>query len=222
MDDPEILDLFPESKEAANVVKDLETLANKSGLKNKLSHLVVNVISSQNLKSASVIEVCGGSCWLLRAVEDKAKNNGVALSAVGSDFSVQHIENNRSRYTGSGVKWVTADATKLPYKDKQFDVAINCQALHHFAPGTVMQVLREMSRVAEKVIVFDLRRTWYGPIFVKLISPFFSKSFISDGVASHRRSYSIEEVEYLIQTTGVPFRVKRFTPVGMILESFNE
>lgn len=218
----EILDLFPDSEAAANVIRDLEVLANISGLKKKLSQNIIRSIAYLNIGGSSIIEVCGGSCWLLRAVLESAKIRGVEISAVGSDISVQHIESNSASFQAFDINWVTADATRLPYEDKKFDVAFNCQALHHFPPALVVQVLREMSRVARKVVVFDLRRTWYGPVFVKLLTPFFSKSFISDGVISHRRAYSFKEMEYLILSASLPYKVRRFTPVGMILESAYE
>ncbi|MNG20798.1 hypothetical protein D3C84_1050840 [compost metagenome] len=68
-------------------------------------------------------------------------------------------------------------------------------------------------------MIFDLRRTFYGPAFVRILSPFYSESFIGDGVISHRRAYSIQEIRFIIQYANLPYRVSSFTPVGMLVES---
>ncbi|MDB5984485.1 MAG: Methyltransferase type 11 [Pseudomonas sp.] len=218
-EESEILDLFPESESAAEVVRDLEALAIASGLQRKLTRLILDQLLLQVADRASVIEVCGGSCWLLRNVVSQANTIGVCINAVGSDLSRRHIEANQETFGHTKIEWSIANATHLLYPDRRFDLALNCQALHHFPAGMVVELLRELKRVARKVLIFDLRRTLYGSAFVKLLSPFYSKSFINDGVVSHRRAYSIQEMEFIIQRAGLPYRVSPFTPVGMLVES---
>lgn len=219
-DEREILDLFPDSDSATEVIKDLEALANTSGLQRKLTKFALRKLQTQPQKEElSVIEVCGGNCWLLRSLLLRAKSINLNLNAVGSDISNRYIETNEKAFEGMGIKWTAADATDLSYSDCQFDLALNCQALHHFSADKIVRMLSELKRAAKKVIIFDLRRTVYGPLFVKLLSPFYSKSFINDGIISHRRAYSIQEMKFLIKISGLPYRVEPFTPVGMIVES---
>ncbi|MDP3795458.1 MAG: class I SAM-dependent methyltransferase [bacterium] len=218
-DKPEILDIYPESDEAAQVVRDLESLAISSGLQKKLTDMLFKKFNSMSNINNSILEVCGGNCWLLRSAVAHATAKGLRIHAVGSDLSKQHVVSNQERFPNASIEWIVADATRLLFRDHEFDLVINCQALHHFQPMLVIEILKELNRVARKVVIFDLRRTVYGSTFVKLLTPFYSKSFISDGIASHRRAYSISEMKYLIQAAGLPYIVKPFTPVGMIVES---
>ena len=215
----EILDLFPESELAAEVVRDLEALANASGLKRKLTDFILKNIRAQVAGSVSVIEVCGGSCWLLRSVTSQVDHGEFHIHAVGSDLSQRHIETNTTAFRHMNIEWLVADATNLLFSNLKFDIALNCQALHHFPVGIVIKLLRELKRISKKVIIFDLRRTFYGPALVQSLSPFYSSSFISDGVASHRRAYSIQEMEFIIRIADLPYKVTPFTPVGMLVES---
>ncbi|HHX0887809.1 TPA: class I SAM-dependent methyltransferase [Pseudomonas aeruginosa] len=218
-EESEILDLFPDSESAAEVVKDLEDLASSSGLQRKLTKIALDQLRIQPNDKVSAIEVCGGSCWLLRSLLLQAENIGLRINAVGSDISQRHIETNKEAFGDMNIKWTIADATDLLHPDGNFDLALNCQALHHFPADMVIKLLTELNRVAKKVLIFDLRRTFYGPAFVKLLSPFYSKSFINDGVISHRRAYSIQEMRFLIELADLPYRVTPFTPVGMLVES---
>lgn len=215
----EILDQFPESESAAEVVRDLEKLAITSGLQRKLTELILKRLQAQAANNTSVLEVCGGNCWLLRRVISQTDKIGFYVDAVGSDISQLRIKMNKASLAHVNMGWSVADATDLWYEDQQFEFALNCQALHHFPVDAAIKLLRELKRVARKVIIFDLRRTLYGPIFVKMLSPFYSQNFINDGIASHRRAYSIEEMRFLLKVSDLPYRASPFTPVGMLLES---
>jgi ubiquinone/menaquinone biosynthesis C-methylase UbiE len=213
----EILDIFPESELAAQIISDLEVLANVSGLQRKLTDIVLQNLLKKSNKNPSIIEVCGGSCWLLRSVISKTNNSNIY--SVGSDFSERHIETNKITFNNLNIEWLVADATNLPQSDLIFDISLNCQALHHFPPSVVVKILKELKKVSKKVLVFDLRRTFYGPLLMKLLSPFYSRNFISDGIISHRRAYNIQEMRYIIESSNLPYKISRLTPVGMLLES---
>ena len=226
----EILDLQPESAEAARVIRDLEHFSTRFGLDQKLGRVIWEKLNPRKNSAPNLLEVCAGSGWLSRRLlacrpPEFAKANilvtdlsGVAI-ADGLRRSQEHQENSRRRAEiSSNLCWQVADATGLPFDDKQFDLVYCAQALHHFKPSALLLMLLELERVARQVVVFDLRRTAYGFLFVRLFAPFYSREFIHDGVVSHRRAYSLTEMRELIQEADVPIRVRRFLPVGMLLE----
>jgi ubiquinone/menaquinone biosynthesis C-methylase UbiE len=215
-DQSELLDRYPESTLAAEIIRDLELFATSSGLLQKLTNVALKKINN-NIDNLSIIEVCGGSCWLLRSVISKIGHS--EIYSVGSDLSQHHIETNKAKYNKRNIHWLVADATDLPERDLRFDLSLNCQALHHFSPHKVVKILKEMNRASKKAIIFDLRRTFYGPLMMKLLSPFYSSFFISDGIASHRRAYSIQEMKFIIKSANLPYKISHYTPVGMLLES---
>jgi hypothetical protein len=83
-------------------------------------------------------------------------------------------------------------------------------------------VLKEVVRVGRDISLFDLRRTSYGVAMMGLIAPFYSREFIRDGITSHRRAYSMNEMRFLIEKLDLSLAVRRFLPVGMLVESLGE
>jgi ubiquinone/menaquinone biosynthesis C-methylase UbiE len=58
------------------------------------------------------------------------------------------------------IKFVRADATRLPFGDRSFDYVLTSMFLHHLDEPVVVAVLKELDRVADRgVIVADLLRT---------------------------------------------------------------
>jgi len=61
----------------------------------------------------------------------------------------------------SGPKWpqmkrVIASATKLPFKDKSFDVVVNSDMLEHLPQKDRQQAINEIMRVANKTIIIGV------------------------------------------------------------------
>lgn len=215
----EILDTDPEGDAALRVIRDLEKFGKLFSLPNQLAGQLAATLRSSVRKHVAMLEVCGGSCWFSRSVIDSLPAIGIDLAVTGTDWSRHCIANYSKLYQHPKMTWEVADATSLPYTDKQFDIAVNIQALHHFEPNMVVRVLSEMFRVADKVMLFDIRRTWYGSSFVAAFTPFFSHEFINDGIISHRRAYSVKEIQFLIDQADLPLRARNFLPVGMLIES---
>lgn len=65
-----------------------------------------------------------------------------------------------------------ADVTNLPFKDKEFDVALCCEVLEHIPFSEFPVAIKELNRVAKKVLVTvpDHRRV---PFSISLKIPFF-------------------------------------------------
>lgn len=90
-----------------------------------------------------------------------------------------------------------ADARHLPFGDSSVDVVICSQVLHHFDDGEIPAVLRELDRVARRVvIVSDLRRSWVAASGFWAVSwPMgFHPVTRHDGVASVLRGFSASDL----------------------------
>ncbi len=65
----------------------------------------------------------------------------------------------KSRIEFDEISSVRGDALQLPFSDAQFDYVICSLFTHHFVDEQVVQILREMSRVARRrIFVIDLHR----------------------------------------------------------------
>jgi SAM-dependent methyltransferase len=211
---PELLDLQPGSQGAARVIRDLERFAAVSGLSRQLTnHFLGRLPTAPDAKPVKILEICAGSGWLSRDLGKHIGRGSLRAEITTTDLSPP------AGARPDVSNWQTADATELPFADKSFDLVVCAQALHHFDPPTLARVLCEAVRVGQKVSLFDLRRTGYGWIMMALIAPFYSREFIRDGMISHRRAYSLDEMRFLIGDIGVPLAARRFLPVGMLVES---
>lgn len=209
----EILDEKPSSEEAGEVVADLEKFAVLSRLdKFLVNDFLRKVIHIENPK---ILEICAGSGWLGKKLSTRLTKMGVKHTIWVTDI------NNSWEVDTDVLRWKQADATRLQFADEAFDLVIGSQSLHHFNPEMLQEVLKESCRVGKNVAIFDIRRTFYGFIFVSLFRPLFSKEFIHDGIVSHRRAYKVKEIDFILKERQIPMKVKKFLPLGMLVEKRN-
>lgn len=114
-----------------------------------------------------------------------------------------------ARRTTAGVKdveLVAAEATRLPFDDRAFDVAHCSLLLHHLDPPAAVIVLRELRRVARHgVVVNDLRRSAMTVATTWLTCHVLGRSPVTraDGPLSARRAYTVRELDDLLAAAGL-------------------
>jgi ubiquinone/menaquinone biosynthesis C-methylase UbiE len=104
---------------------------------------------------------------------------------------------------------VEADVRALPFDDGAFDVAHASLLLHHLDPAAAVAGLRELRRVARRgVVVNDLRRGWVPLVASAVSVALFARSRVtrSDGLASARRAYTLDELDGLLGDAGLSRR----------------
>lgn len=76
---------------------------------------------------------------------------------VGVDLSPEMLAvARRKNKNGFRIKFIEADATKLPFKDRSFDIATISLAVHEMPYEMGVKVLKEMRRVSkEEMIIVD-------------------------------------------------------------------
>ncbi len=102
---------------------------------------------------ATVIDIACGTGSLAVVIARRAR------FVTGIDLDTDLI-----RFASAGVKkkgidnvsFLVKDATNLQdYTDKQFDAAVISMAVHQFSEELAVQILKEMKRIASKVIIAD-------------------------------------------------------------------
>jgi len=107
------------------------------------------------------------------------------------------------------VEIVAGDGRSLPFDDDSFDVAHASLFIHHFEPAEAVTVLTELGRVARRgVVVNDLRRGLMPLLATGASALAFGRSRVTwtDGLASARRSYRLDELDDLIAEAGLIIR----------------
>jgi SAM-dependent methyltransferase len=138
-----------------------------------------------------------------------AKRAGIRLTTVGVDVAHSLLAGD----CGDLTHGICADARRLPFADRSFDVVICSQLLHHFVGDDVRQVIAELDRVARHaVIVSDLRRSWIaaGGFWLLAFPLRFHRVTRHDGFTSVLRGFTSAELSGTIaNVTGGQPRVRR-------------
>jgi ubiquinone/menaquinone biosynthesis C-methylase UbiE len=158
--------------------------------------------------ASTILDVAAGGCDVGEALTMRRQ-----CSVVSLDLNPRGLK--RAAHTVPLV----GDAFQLPFNSGAFDAVICSLFFHHLSKSECVRVLREMWRVARRiVIVNDLHRTRVAHASIRILS-LFSKSamFRNDAPASVRRAFHPEELLEIARKAGVPAQVARSFPYRLIL-----
>lgn len=157
----------------------------------------------------TVLDVASGGCDVGEALAKKRNCRVVSLDM-----------NLRGLMLAEQTAPVAGDALQLPFADGTFDAVICSLSFHHLTNADCVSVLREMWRVARRiVIVNDLHRNRVAHASIRILSALFSRStmFRNDAAASVRRAFRPLELGAIAGIAGVPGRVHRSFPYRLVL-----
>jgi ubiquinone/menaquinone biosynthesis C-methylase UbiE len=156
-----------------------------------------------------VLDVASGGCDVGEALVSRRRCQVVSLDM-----------NPRGLKFARQTAPVAGDALQLPFADNTFDAVICSLSFHHLTNAECVSVLREMWRVARRiVIVNDLHRNRVAHASIRILSALFSRStmFRNDSAASVRRAFRPAELDEVAVKAGVPARVYRSFPYRLVL-----
>ena len=131
-----------------------------------------------------------------------AARRGITIEAFGLEVSPVAARLARER----GVAVVRGDIGALPLAPRSVDIVLLSQVAHHFAPDSIVDILRACDRLARRaVIVADLRRSGVAlagfAVAARLMG--FDALTRADGRTSIRRGFARAELESLLHRAGV-------------------
>ena len=215
-------DYTPEEYESC--ISELQLVNRWMGDAHSLRATVLREIADESLQNFSILDVGAGSGELLRIAAAWSRRTGRSVNAVGLELNERSAESIvEESLNFPEITSVRGNALELPFADSQFDYVICSLFTHHFVDGQVVQILREMSRVAKRrIFVIDLHRhpiayflyTTLGKIVLH------NRLLRHDGALSILRSFKTYELLELGQRAGLnDLWVERHFPFRLVLSA---
>jgi ubiquinone/menaquinone biosynthesis C-methylase UbiE len=144
-----------------------------------------------------MLDVGTGLGDIPHAVRAHAQRRGTRVITFGLELTAALASAARAR----AQNVLCGDARVLPFATGSIDVVTCSQVLHHFDGPEADALLRELTRVAKRlVIVSDLRRSWLAVGLLWLVSfPLrFHPVSRHDGIVSILRGYTASELDHIV------------------------
>jgi len=212
------------TEEYEDCISELQLVNRWMGDAHSLKATLLREIESQSLRGFSMLDVGAGSGELLRVAATWARQTNRGFSGVGLELNEQMAESileESERF--DEISSVRGDALQLPFADEEFDYVICSLFTHHLLDEQVVQVLREMARVAKRrIFVIDLQRhpvayflyTTLGKIVLH------NRLVRHDGALSILRGFKSNELLELAQRAGLrDIWVERHFPYRLVLSA---
>jgi hypothetical protein len=150
-----------------------------------------------------LLDVAGASGDVPHTVQSRLRRDGIQLDVTLLDRATTHL--------GRQFPAVAADALKMPFADRSFDLVSCSLFLHHIEPEEIVAFVDEGLRVARHAVLLnDLRRSRLHLVLVRAAWPLFrSRLTRHDAPVSVRRAYTPSELAGMLRLTrAVGFSVR--------------
>jgi ubiquinone/menaquinone biosynthesis C-methylase UbiE len=209
-------------EEYEGCISELQRVNHWLGDASILRDTLLRDVASEGLRAFSVLDVGAGSGELLRVASRWANETHREYLGVGLELNERSAQAILEQST-SHIEAVRGDALKLPFADGQFDYVICSLFTHHFVDEAVIQIFREMSRVAKRrVFVIDLHRHPVAYLLYTSVGKLFLHTRLvrEDGALSILRSFKVEELAALASRAGMKgASVSRHFPFRLVLSA---
>ncbi len=155
----------------------------------------------------SLLDVATGSADIPLAISRWAKRKNLDVRIVGLDRHALTAGQAHERTRGdSKISILRGDALSLPFDSGSFDYAITNMFIHHLDEADVVQVMREMDRVARRgIIVADLIRNRRAHAWVSFFTLLANRRLRHDARVSVAQAFSESEMLHLRDQAGVGY-----------------
>ena len=104
--------------------------------------------------------------------------SGFCKNIVGVDTSMDMIKYAIKKHRDSNIKYLIADAEKLPFKDGGFDISVSITALNFVK--NPLSAVSEAARISRKKVFLGILNRWSLLYFFKKVKSFFINTSYSD------------------------------------------
>lgn len=210
------------AEEYEGCIAELQFVNEWFGDARTLKRTLLKDVEKSRLRSFSVLDVGAGSGELLRVAAAWARETERGFRGVGLELnerSAKSINAESIRFPEIGS--IRGDARFLPFADNEFDYVICSLFTHHFVDLEIINILREMNRVARRqIFVIDLHRHPVAYYFYTTIGKLFlhNRLLREDGALSILRSFKRRELRELAEQADLhDVQVTRYFPYRLVL-----
>ena len=162
-------------------------------------------------RSVSVCEIGCGDGNNLYQLYKWCKQHDIKFSCTGIDIKPECIETAKKDYTIENASWVAQDYKTVVFKTKP-DIIFSSLFCHHFKEEELISQLQWMKKnTTIGFFINDLQRNWFAYHSIKIITKFFSSSYLvkNDAPLSVARGfYKNEWIQLLEQADITNYSVK--------------
>ena len=211
-------------EEYEHCISELQLVNRWMGDAHALKQTLLRDVEQSSLPQFSVLDVGAGSGELLRVAATWARSTGRRFKGVGLELNERSAQAIREESDGfPEITAVRGDALRLPFADGEFDYVMCSLFTHHFVDEQVVNILREMSRVARRrIFVIDLHRDPVPYFFYTTLGKLVLKNRLirHDGALSILRSFKAPELVKLGQRAGLrDVFVEHHFPARLVLSA---
>ena len=211
-------------EEYEGCISELQFVNRWMGDAHALKQTLLKDVEQNSLREFSLLDVGAGSGELLRVAATWARETGRTARGVGLELnerSAQAILGESKEFPE--IASVRGNALRLPFRDNEFDYVMCSLFTHHFVDEQVVNILREMDRVAlRRIFVIDLHRDPVPYFFYTTLGKLVLKNRLlrHDGALSILRSFKAEEMVRLGQAAGLrDVWVEHHFPARLVLSA---
>lgn len=167
---------------------------------------VLDLLPKKAKTNHKILDVGCSSAVLTAEVSKKLPKSKVT----GLDSYKAAIDFAKKKYPH--INFVTADAHKIPFKDKTFDILICTETLEHVVDpkGVLLEMKRVLKNNGEAIISMDS-----GSLPFRIIWYFWTKSKGKVWEDAHLHEFSAKLLENLIKEAGFRIKKKNMSHFGM-------
>lgn len=209
-------------EEYESCISELQLVNRWMGDAHALKQTLLKDVEQHSLKEFSVLDVGAGSGELLRVAATWARETGRGFKGVGLELNERSALAIREESAGfPEIASVRGNALGLPFSDDEFDYVMCSLFTHHFVDEQVVNILREMHRVARRrIFVIDLHRDPVPYFFYTTVGKLVLKNRLlrHDGALSILRSFKADELLNLGHAAGLrDVAVEHHFPARLVL-----
>jgi 2-polyprenyl-3-methyl-5-hydroxy-6-metoxy-1,4-benzoquinol methylase len=170
-----------------------------------LSHLERMSQSWPVGKTIRILDVGTGSADIPLAILEWSRAHGFDVRVTGVDLQKSVIDTAR-KITDTNLTLTVANALQLPFADGGFDYVITNMFLHHLDEIVVVNVFKEMNRVASRgVIAADIIRSRGAYLGIIALTLAANPMVRHDARISVRQAFTRDEILALRDRAGIGF-----------------
>lgn len=210
------------AEEYEGCIAELQIVNEWLGDARTLKRTLLKDAETSGLRNLSVLDVGAGSGELLRVVAAWARETDRTFTGVGLELNERSAKSIKEESLSfPEILSIRGDARFLPFADNEFDYVICSLFTHHFDELEIINILREMSRVAKRrIFVIDLHRHPVAYYFYTTIGKLFlhNRLLREDGALSILRGFKRRELQALAEQSNLrDAQVERYFPYRLVL-----